>query len=220
LLSGRNRLSMILIRVEDLQVDAVGSSRRESTTSPRRTGRADSAREPALGIRGPASGRSSPTSGGGPSPARPHHTMDSPPGQRRSGPAIQRTADVSGSEDLEPGQPAQGSHHRRRIVTHPESFTSVFAWQRSTNRGDLGAYLSSPAQRRRVGTPPAVPTGWDALRRMTLENEPLLRQMIRFTIDRDPIEPVSRTDPADAWNTSNAPWLPWRAGSISPTSTR
>jgi AcrR family transcriptional regulator len=29
----------------------------------------------------------------------------------------------------------------------------------------------------------------DALQRMTLENEPLLRQMIRFTIDRDPIEP-------------------------------
>ncbi len=29
----------------------------------------------------------------------------------------------------------------------------------------------------------------DALQRMTLENETLLRQMIRFTIDRDPIEP-------------------------------
>ncbi|MCE3555691.1 TetR/AcrR family transcriptional regulator [Pseudonocardia sp. RS11V-5] len=29
----------------------------------------------------------------------------------------------------------------------------------------------------------------DALSRMTLENEALLRQMIRFTIDRDPIEP-------------------------------
>ena len=29
----------------------------------------------------------------------------------------------------------------------------------------------------------------EALQRMTLENEPLLRQMIRFTIDRDPIEP-------------------------------
>ena len=43
---------MILIRAEDLQVDAVGSSRRESTTGPRRTGRADSAREPALGIWG------------------------------------------------------------------------------------------------------------------------------------------------------------------------
>lgn len=29
----------------------------------------------------------------------------------------------------------------------------------------------------------------DALQRMTLQNETLLRQMIRFTIDRDPIEP-------------------------------
>lgn len=29
----------------------------------------------------------------------------------------------------------------------------------------------------------------DALARMTMENEPLLRQMIRFTIDRDQIEP-------------------------------
>jgi AcrR family transcriptional regulator len=29
----------------------------------------------------------------------------------------------------------------------------------------------------------------DALARMTLENEPLLRQIIRFTIDRDQIEP-------------------------------
>jgi AcrR family transcriptional regulator len=29
----------------------------------------------------------------------------------------------------------------------------------------------------------------DALSRMTLDNEALLRQMIRFTIDRDPIEP-------------------------------
>ncbi|MBV9592381.1 MAG: TetR/AcrR family transcriptional regulator [Actinobacteria bacterium] len=29
----------------------------------------------------------------------------------------------------------------------------------------------------------------DALQRMTLDNEILLRQMIRFTIDRDPIEP-------------------------------
>ncbi|SFW86369.1 TetR/AcrR family transcriptional regulator [Amycolatopsis australiensis] len=29
----------------------------------------------------------------------------------------------------------------------------------------------------------------DALSRMTLDNEPLLRQMIRHTIDRDPIEP-------------------------------
>jgi hypothetical protein len=43
---------MILIRVEDLQVDAVCSSRRESTTGPPRTGRAHRAREPALGIHG------------------------------------------------------------------------------------------------------------------------------------------------------------------------
>jgi hypothetical protein len=32
LLSGRDRLSTILIRSEDLQVDVVGNSRRESTT--------------------------------------------------------------------------------------------------------------------------------------------------------------------------------------------
>ena len=43
---------MILIRAKDLHVDAVGSSRRESTTGPRRTGRADSVRPPALGIHG------------------------------------------------------------------------------------------------------------------------------------------------------------------------
>jgi AcrR family transcriptional regulator len=36
----------------------------------------------------------------------------------------------------------------------------------------------------------------DALQQMTLNNEPLLRQMIKFTIDRDPIEPGVPPRPA------------------------
>ena len=36
----------------------------------------------------------------------------------------------------------------------------------------------------------------DALQQMTLENETLLRQMIKFTIDRDPIEPGVPPRPA------------------------
>lgn len=36
----------------------------------------------------------------------------------------------------------------------------------------------------------------DALSQMTLDNEPLLRQMIKFTVDRDPIEPGVPPRPA------------------------
>src|SRR4029453_19394372 len=70
---------------------------------------------------------------------------------------LQFSADLGSGEDLEPGQPEQGSRHRRRIVTHPESFTFVFCLAAITNRGGLGAYLSSPAQRRRVASESRCP---------------------------------------------------------------
>ncbi|MDT7553387.1 MAG: hypothetical protein QOI16_1923, partial [Pseudonocardiales bacterium] len=55
----------------------------------------------------------------------------------------------------------------------------------------------------------------DALARMTLENEPLLRQIIRFTIDRDQIEPGVPPRPSRRLEYVERALAPWE-GQLDP----
>jgi hypothetical protein len=103
---------------------------------------------------------------------------------------LKLSADVRRGQDVEPGQPEQGSAQRRRIVIQPGASHARNRLVVITNREGPGPYLSSPAQRRRVGTRARVP---GSIRRATLLNlrpheqpgpvAPGLHERDRMTVD-------------------------------------